>query len=87
MSSLAIRNLAPSRALDHQAMSAVRGGAGFGNPDINISVPISISQENNMVQTTNVLNNSVVGFGANLSGLQVAPTQIGFNALSLPRFA
>ena len=84
MSSLSIRNLAPSRDLDHKAMAAVRGGAGFGNPDINVYVPISISQENNLVQNTSVLNGSVVGYGADLSGVKVNPTQIGFNGLQLP---
>ena len=81
MSSITVRNLAPSRDLDRKAMAAVRGGAGIGSPEINISVPITLSQTNNLVQTTSVLNNSYVG--ASLA-LDVRPNQWAMNAVALP---
>jgi hypothetical protein len=81
MSSIAIRNLAPATELDHKAMSSIRGGAGFGSPEVNVFVPISLNQTNNMVQNTSVLNNSIVG--ASLA-LDVSPSQWAMNAVSLP---
>ncbi|MDB5853739.1 MAG: hypothetical protein JWR22_1780 [Herminiimonas sp.] len=81
MSSIAIRNLAPATELDRAEMSAIHGGAGFGSPEVNVYVPISLSQVNNMVQNTSVLNNSIVG--ASLA-LDVSPQQWGMNAVSLP---
>jgi hypothetical protein len=81
MSSLAIRNLAPSQDLDRKAMSSIRGGAGLGSPEVNVYVPINLNQTNNLVQNTSVLNNSVVG--AALS-LDVNPQQWAMNAVSLP---
>jgi hypothetical protein len=81
MSSIAIRNLAPATELDRSAMSAIHGGAGLGSPEVNVFVPISLNQVNNMVQNTSVLNNSVVG--ASLA-LDVRPQQWGMNAVSLP---
>jgi hypothetical protein len=86
MSSIIIRNLAPSATLDARAMSAIRGGSGgsAGTPSIAISIPISLAQTNNMEQRVAVLNHSIVGPGADLGKFQVSPTQIGFNALALP---
>jgi hypothetical protein len=84
MSSLTIRNLERSTDLDRKAMSAVRGGTGFGSPNISVYVPINISQENNLSQNTSVLNHSVIGAGAAIPGLHVSPTQWAMNGLSLP---
>lgn len=83
MSALAIRNLAPATELDAKSMSAVRGGTGIGSPSVSVNVPINIAQTNNLMQTTNVLNNSIVGApGLNL---EVNPTQWAANGISLPR--
>jgi hypothetical protein len=91
MSSLAIRNLAPDASLDRLAMSAIRGGSGaapgFPSPSININIPISVAQTNNLSQHVAVLNNSIIGPGVSLDGFQVRPTQVGFNALSLGHLA
>jgi hypothetical protein len=84
MSSITIRNLVPVQELDRKAMSAIRGGTGFGSPDIKIFVPINVSQANNMAQTTSVLNNSIIGAGAVIPGLSVNPSQWAMNSLSLP---
>ena len=85
MSSLTIANLERSTDLDRKAMSAVRGGAGFGSPDVQVYVPININQTNNLAQTTSVLNNSVVGVGGSaLSGINVSPELWAANAVSLP---
>jgi hypothetical protein len=84
MSTIMIRNLSHSTELDRKAMSTVRGGTALGSPNINVYVPINLSQTNNMAQTTNVLNNSVVGYGADLSGLTVNPSQWGMNVAMLP---
>lgn len=83
MPSITVCNLAPSRDLDRQAMAAIRGGTGtgIGSPEIKISVPITLSQTNNLVQNTSVLNNSYVG--ANLA-LDVRPNQWAMNAIALP---
>jgi len=86
MSSIMIDNLKHSAELDRRAMRAVRGGAGLGSPDIQVYVPISVSQQNNMVQNTSVLNNSIVGAGAVIPGLSVNPAQWAMNAVSLPSF-
>jgi hypothetical protein len=66
MSSIEIQDLARNQALDKRAMSAVRGGAGFG-PDINVNV--SLAQQFSQFQQigVNVLNNNGV-IGAGLGG-------------------
>jgi hypothetical protein len=85
MSSLTIRNLERSAELDRKAMSAVRGGAGFGSPEVQVYVPININQANNLAQTTSVLNNSTIGVGGSaLSGLNISPELWAVNAVSLP---
>jgi hypothetical protein len=82
MSSLVLGNLAPDTTLDRRALAAIRGGS--GNPHIAVNIPISVAQTNNMNQQVAVLNHSSVGSGVRLDGMQVRPTQIGFNALALP---
>lgn len=84
MSTIQIRNLEHGKELDRHAMSAIRGGAGFGSPDISIYVPINVSQQNNMAQNTSVLNNSIIGAGTSLPGLNVSPAQWAMNSVSLP---
>jgi hypothetical protein len=81
MSSIKVRDLAPVTGLDRKAMSAIRGGAGVGSPDVKVFVPININQTNNLVQNVAVANNSIIGGGADI---KVAPTQMGFNMLTLP---
>jgi hypothetical protein len=88
MSSLTIRNLERSAELDRKAMSAVRGGAGFGSPEVQVYVPININQANNLAQTTSVLNNSTIGVGGSaLSGLNISPELWAVNAVSLPKMS
>jgi L-asparaginase/Glu-tRNA(Gln) amidotransferase subunit D len=63
MSSILIRDLAHSAALDKQAMALVRGGTGFGK-DVNVNV--NINQQIGQFQQIgiNVLNNNgVIGAG------------------------
>jgi hypothetical protein len=64
MSSIQIRDLAHSAALDNQAMAAVRGGfAGVGK-DVNVNV--NVNQQLGQFQqiSVNVLNNNgIVGAG------------------------
>ena len=63
MSSIAIQDLAHSAALDHQAMSSVRGGHAFGK-DVNVNV--NVNQQIGQFQQIgiNVLNNNgVIGAG------------------------
>ncbi|RJG05543.1 hypothetical protein D3870_05505 [Noviherbaspirillum cavernae] len=83
MSTIMIRNLSHSTELDRKAMSVVHGGTAMGSPSININVPVSVNQQNYMVQNTNVLNGSAIGAGAYLPGLKVSPTQVGMNYLQL----
>jgi hypothetical protein len=63
MSSIVIRDLARSTAMDSRAMSAVRGGTGFGPP---INVNVEVNQQIGQFQQigVNVLNNNgVIGAG------------------------
>jgi hypothetical protein len=63
MSSIVIRDLARSTAMDSRAMSAVRGGSGFGPP---INVNVEVNQQIGQFQQigVNVLNNNgVIGAG------------------------
>jgi hypothetical protein len=66
MSSIVIRDLARSTAMDRRAMSAVRGGSGFGPP---ITVNVAVNQQLAQFQQigVNVLNNNGV-IGAGLVG-------------------
>jgi hypothetical protein len=69
MSSIKIRDLSRSTALDHSAMSAVRGGTGL-MPDV--SVNVALNQQFVQVQQVgvNVLNNNGV-IGAAFGGLDM----------------
>ena len=63
MSSIAIQDLAHNAALDHHAMSSVRGGHAFGK-DVNVNV--NVNQQIGQFQQIgiNVLNNNgVIGAG------------------------
>jgi hypothetical protein len=66
MSSIEIQDLSRTIALDHNAMSSVRGGAGF-MPDVNVNV--ALNQQFVQVQQVgvNVLNNNAV-IGASFGG-------------------
>ena len=64
MSSIQIRDLAHSAALDNQAMAAVRGGFAGAGKDVNVNV--NVNQQLGQFQqiSVNVLNNNgVVGAG------------------------
>ena len=82
MSSIQIRDLAHSAALDNQAMAAVRGGfAGIGvGKDVNVNV--NVNQQLGQFQqiSVNVLNNNGV-IGANFTGpdLRLAASLWGEN--------
>ena len=72
MSSIAIQDLAHSAALDHQAMSSVRGGHAFGK-DVNVNV--NVNQQIGQFQQIgiNVLNNNgVIGAGFKGPDIDVA---------------
>lgn len=63
MSSIVIKDLARSAALDQRAMSAIRGGNAFGK-DVNVNV--NVNQQIAQLQQigVNVLNNNgVIGAG------------------------
>ncbi|MBQ5965061.1 hypothetical protein [Massilia sp. ZL223] len=72
MSSIAIQDLAHSAALDHHAMSSVRGGHAFGK-DVNVNV--NVNQQIGQFQQIgiNVLNNNgVIGAGFKGPDIDVA---------------
>ena len=72
MSSIAIQDLAHSAALDHHAMSSVRGGHAFGK-DVNVNV--NVNQQIGQFQQIgiNVLNNNgVIGAGFRGPDIDVA---------------
>ena len=72
MSSIAIQDLAHSVALDHHAMSSVRGGHAFGK-DVNVNV--NVNQQIGQFQQIgiNVLNNNgVIGAGFKGPDIDVA---------------
>lgn len=82
MSSIMIRDLAQSKELDHEAMSAVRGGnswlQGLG-PVANVNVNVGVDQSIIQLQNVNVnaLNNvGVIGAGFGPLNLAVNPKQI-----------
>jgi hypothetical protein len=66
MSSLIIRDLAHSAALDKRAMAAVRGGMGFVPTGPNVNVNVNLNQQIGQFQQIgiNVLNNNgIIGAG------------------------
>ncbi|MFC5460374.1 hypothetical protein [Massilia niabensis] len=72
MSSIAISDLAHNAELDRRAMSAVRGGSGFGK-DVNVNV--DVNQQIGQFQQIgiNVLNNNgVIGAGFKGPDIDVA---------------
>jgi len=79
MSTIAIRDLDQSKELDYGAMSAIRGGQGFGPfADVNVNVNQSIIQLQDI--HVNVLNNNGV-IGAGFPGLRfnLNPMQLASN--------
>jgi hypothetical protein len=63
MSSILIHDLAHSAALDKHAMSAVRGGNGFGQ-DVNVNIKVNQQIAQFQQIGINVLNNNgVIGAG------------------------
>ena len=64
MSSISINDLARNSSLDSRAMSAVRGGSGFGPPDITVNVAVNQQLAQFQKIGVNVLNgNGVIGAG------------------------
>jgi hypothetical protein len=49
--------------------------------------PMSSITIGNLAQSTSVLNNSVIGAGASLPGLNISPSQWAMNGLNLPGFS
>ena len=63
MSSIVIKDLARSAALDQRAMSAIRGGNAFGK-DVNVNVNVNQQIAQFQQIGVNVLNNNgVIGAG------------------------
>lgn len=84
MSSIVIRDLARSTAMDSRAMSAVRGGSGFGPP---INVNVEVSQQIGQFQQigVNVLNNNgVIGAGFVGPDLKLAAAEWTANRAAVP---
>jgi hypothetical protein len=82
MSSILIHDLAHSAAIDRQAMSAVRGGSGFGQ-DVNVNV--KINQQIGQFQQIgiNVLNNNgVIGAGFKAPDIKL-PVSLGAENLAV----
>lgn len=86
MSSLLIRDLAHSSALDGKAMSAVRGGFATG-PNVNVNV--TLDQQIGQFQQigVNVLNNNgVIGAGFVGPDVSLAAAQWAENRAAIPMF-
>jgi hypothetical protein len=84
MSSIVIRDLARSTAMDSRAMSAVRGGSALA-PGINVNV--AVTQQIGQFQQigVNVLNNnSVIGAGFAGPDLKLAAEEWIENRAALP---
>jgi hypothetical protein len=80
MSSLQIRDLAHSAALDNQAMATVRGG--FAGLDKDVNVTVNVNQQLAQMQNigVNVLNNNgVIGAGFTAPDLRLAASLWGEN--------
>jgi len=72
MSSIAIRDLAHSAALDTRAMAAIQGGQAFG-PDVNVNVNVNQQIAQFQQIGINVLNNNgVIGAGFKGPDIDVA---------------
>jgi hypothetical protein len=85
MQSIVIRDLARSRELSPQAMSAVRGGMMAGGPNVNVNV--NLDQKIGQFQKiqVNVLNgNGVIGAGFSGPALDVSPSQWAMNEAAVP---
>lgn len=83
MSSIQIRDLAHSSALDNQAMAAVRGGTAAFGKDVNVNV--NVNQQLGQFQQigVNVLNNNgVIGAGFIGPDLRLAASQWGANRVA-----
>jgi hypothetical protein len=74
MSSIVVKDLAHSAALDNRAMSAVRGGTAFGK-DVNVNVKVNQQIAQFQQIGINVLNNNgVIGAGFKGPDIDVAAT-------------
>jgi len=86
MSSIQIRDLAHSAALDNQAMATVRGGfAGVGvGKDVNVNVNVNQQLAQFQQIGVNVLNNNgVIGAGFVGPDIDVAAALKGMNKVVL----
>ncbi len=85
MSAITIRDLDRSTELDHNAMSAVRGGQGFG-PFANVNVNVGVDQNIIQFQSIDVSvlnNNGVIGAGLPTLRFNLHPTQFASNSANL----
>jgi hypothetical protein len=71
MSSISINDLACNTSLDSRAMSAVRGGSGFGPPDVTVNVAVNQKFAHLQQISVDVLNGNGV-IGAGFGGIDVA---------------
>ena len=87
MSHITISDLPSSTDLDHQEMSAVRGGHSWGSPNVNVN--LNINQQIAQVQDidVNVLNNNgSIGAGFVGPHISLEATQKAANKAILPKF-
>jgi hypothetical protein len=84
MSSIIIKDLARTRALDTHAMSAIRGGQAFGpNVNVNLNLDQRIAQLQDI--KVNVLNNNgSIGSGFTAPDVTLNPLQWATNNAVVP---
>lgn len=86
MSSIMIRDLQSSTALDSRAMSAVRGGFAWGGDlNVNLNVDQKIVQFQD-IQVNLLNNNGVIGTGFVGPSVSLDATQKASNSAVLPKF-
>jgi hypothetical protein len=87
MSSIMISDLAYSASLDSHAMAGVRGGTGWGQPDVKVNVNLNQQIAQFQAIDVNVLNNNgVIGAGFSGPSISLSPEQWAKNEAVLPKF-
>ena len=87
MSSIMIHDLAHATELDSRALAGVRGGSGWGAPDVKVN--LTVNQQIAQFQDigVNVLNNNgSIGAGFSGPSINLSPSQWAQNEASLPKF-
>lgn len=85
MSSVMIQDLAHATELDSRALAGVRGGSGWGAPDVKVN--LTVNQQIAQFQDigVNVLNgNGSIGAGVTGPSIDLSPSQWAVNQVSLP---